>query len=321
MRWRGSRYWGGQLGRGGDGAGVELGEGEQEWENGRPGGRRGTQRGGGTRDTQVQGVGCRRRGTPAGGMKSRAGGYASVVDLDEAVGAPQGGPHLPQACNTALGERRRNRGPAPSPTPISHLSPCAPGTRRPHRGRRNRNAPGTRQAPVPVPTRPPPPAALPPTPSWRRRPFRCVTPGATRGEAGPEAAVEREGWGGGRGRRRVGGPTPGGRADAGWAGRCPEQASLSSAPGRHGGAAAYGARGAYGGPDGGSWRHGGCRAPRGARHPPYRGSWYPPCRGAWSPTRSPAAPSPSAHPRARPDTVPAGRHPLPHRQHQLVLAP
>lgn len=167
--------------------------------------------GGGTRDTQVQGVGCRRRGTPAGGMKSRAGGYASVVDLDEAVGAPQGGPHLPQACNTALGERRRNRGPAPSPTPISHLSPCALGTRRPHRGRRNRNAPGTRQAPVPVPTRPPPPAALPPTPSWRRRPFRCVTPGATRGEAGPEAAVEREGWGGGRGRRRVGGPTPGGR--------------------------------------------------------------------------------------------------------------
>lgn len=120
---------------------------------------------------------------------------------------------------------------------------------------------------------------------------------------------------------RWAGTTSSGRADAGWAGRCPEQASLPSAPGRHGGAAAYGARGAYGGPDGGSWRHGGCRAPRGARHPPYRGSWYPPCRGSWSPTRSPAAPSPSAHPRARPDTVPAGRHPLPHRQHQLVLAP
>lgn len=89
---------------------------------------------------------------PQGGMKSRARGYASVVHLDEAVGAPQGGPHLPQACNTAPGERWRGRG-VVSPLRF-HPSPFAmcPGnqeaTSRPPKSKRCRNAPGTDPGPT-----------------------------------------------------------------------------------------------------------------------------------------------------------------------------
>lgn len=55
------------MGRGGDGAGVELGEGEQEWENGRPGGRRGTQRGGGQGTHKCRGWGAGVGEHPRGG--------------------------------------------------------------------------------------------------------------------------------------------------------------------------------------------------------------------------------------------------------------
>lgn len=225
-------------------------------------------------------------------MKSRAGGYASVVHLDETVGAPQGGPHLPQACNTALGERRRGGG-AVSP-PRSHLSPFAmcPGnqeaTSRPPKSKRSRKPPGAGPGPVTVsaarsaPAHPLMAAAAAAAPRYVHHIRRNALRRGTRG---------------------------GGRGDVGWAGRSPQRASP---PHCHGGGAAYGACGAYGGPDGGSWRPGGCRAPRGALSAP---------RGARSPTCPPATPSPSAHPRARPHADPAGRHPLPDRQHQLVLAP
>lgn len=114
--------------------------------------------------------------------RSRAGGYTSVMHLDETVCAPQGSPHLPQACNTTLGGGGGSGEQVPAlPASTPHLSPCVPGTRRPPHGRRNRNAPETWQTPPRA--QPQPPAELHRTLSWRQL-SRHVTAGAGAGRRG-----------------------------------------------------------------------------------------------------------------------------------------
>lgn len=76
------------------------------------------------------------------------------MHLDEAVGTPQGGPHLPQPCNTTTAERsgrtHRREGPAP---PLPGLSPLAmcPGNQeaasRLPKSKRVRNPPDSEHGP------------------------------------------------------------------------------------------------------------------------------------------------------------------------------
>lgn len=110
----------------------------------------------------------------AGGMRSRAEGYASVVHLDEAVGAPQGGPHLPQACNAARAERRRRAGSQPARSQPSPFAMC-PGnqeaTSRPPKSKRSRRPPVS--GPGAAAARSTPAHTLMAT-----APLRCVTSGA-----------------------------------------------------------------------------------------------------------------------------------------------
>lgn len=165
------RAGGGQSAGAADGAGQSWG-GDRDRERGRLEGERAAGAHGDGEEEHHRRVPC-----CPGGHDEPCRGYASVVHLDDAVGAPQGGPHLPQACKQRWVSGGGGGGGSARPAPTPHLSPCAPGTRRSHRGRRNRSAPGTRPAPARPPAPPGRPAAPRPGLACWRRPVRCVTSG------------------------------------------------------------------------------------------------------------------------------------------------